>query len=49
MAACLLVMRGKSPGSAAVELERARGVSVPETAEHRLWIDRHAASLSHAK
>jgi len=49
MAACLLVMRGKDPGSAVIELERARGTSVPETAEQRQWIDLYASSLAHLK
>ncbi|HEY4901523.1 MAG TPA: protein-tyrosine phosphatase family protein [Terriglobales bacterium] len=49
IAACLLVMRGQDPGSAIVELERARGTSVPETAEQRRWIDLFASSLTHVK
>jgi protein-tyrosine phosphatase len=49
IAACLLVMRGKGPGSAVMELERARGTPVPETAEQRQWIDLYASSLIHNK
>lgn len=49
MAACLLVMRGKDPGSAVLEVERARGTSVPETAEQRRWIDLYASSLTPLK
>ncbi|HEY4960121.1 MAG TPA: protein-tyrosine phosphatase family protein [Terriglobales bacterium] len=49
MAACLLVMRGKDPGSAVRELERARGTSVPETAEQRRWMDQYASGLTHVK
>jgi protein-tyrosine phosphatase len=49
MAACLLVLRGKDPESAVIELERARGTSVPETEEQRRWIDLYASSLAHAK
>ncbi len=49
MAACLLVTRGKDPGSAVAELERARGTTVPETAEQRSWIDLYASSLTRVK
>ena len=49
LATCLLVMRGKDPGSAVMELERARGTAVPETAEQRHWIDLHASNLTPAK
>jgi protein-tyrosine phosphatase len=49
IAACLLVTRGENPGSAVVELERARGTTVPETAEQRAWIDLYASSLTHVK
>jgi hypothetical protein len=44
-----LVMRGKDPGSAVMELERARGTAVPETAEQRHWIDLYASNLTPAK
>jgi len=49
MAACLLVARGKEPGAAVVELDRAREITVPETAEQRSWIDLYASSLTRAK
>jgi protein-tyrosine phosphatase len=49
MAACLLVMRGKDPRSAVIELERARGTSAPETVEQRSWIDLYASSLTRVK
>ena len=49
MAACLLVMRGKNPGAAVTELERARSTSVPETAEQRQWIDLYASTLTQVK
>src|SRR5271166_2194209 len=49
MAACLLMMRGKDTTSAILELERARGTSVPETAEQRRWIDLYASSLTQVK
>jgi protein-tyrosine phosphatase len=42
IAACLLVIRGMDPGSAVAALERARGTTVPETAEQRSWIDLYA-------
>lgn len=43
IAACLLVMKGWSPGAAVEMLTAARGVQVPETAEQRRWIDHYAA------
>jgi protein-tyrosine phosphatase len=49
IAACLLVMRGRDPRSTVIELGRARGTSVPETAEQRRWIDLFASSLTHVK
>lgn len=49
MAACLLVTRGMDPGSAVAELDRARGTTVPETAEQRSWIDLYASSLTRVK
>jgi protein-tyrosine phosphatase len=42
VAACLLVKKGMSPGAAVDSVSAARGVSVPETAEQRDWIDHHA-------
>jgi protein-tyrosine phosphatase len=49
IAACLLVMKGKDPASAVMELERVRGTTVPETDEQRRWIDLYAAGLGHTK
>ena len=49
IAACLLVSRGVSPGSAVDALSAARGIQVPETAEQRQWIDHYAAVLAHPK
>jgi len=46
VAACLLVKKGLSPGAAIDSVSAARGVSVPETAEQRDWIDHHAAALT---
>jgi protein-tyrosine phosphatase len=43
VAACLLVARGESPETAVEKLSAARGVSTPETAEQRRWIDHYAA------
>lgn len=43
IAACLLISKGWTPEVAVERLGAARGVSVPETAEQRLWIDRYAA------
>jgi protein-tyrosine phosphatase len=49
MAACLLVSKGLSPGAAVDAISAVRGVSVPETAEQRQWIDHFAAVLANAK
>ncbi|MGD0760128.1 MAG: dual specificity protein phosphatase family protein [Candidatus Sulfotelmatobacter sp.] len=49
VAACLLVRNGMSPGAAVESVSAARGVSVPETAEQRDWIDHYAAALSSTK
>jgi protein-tyrosine phosphatase len=49
MAACLLVKKGMSPGAAIASVSAARGVSVPETAEQRDWIDHYAVGLTAAK
>ncbi len=46
VAACLLVKKGMSPGAAIDSVSAARGVSVPETAEQRAWIDHHSAALT---
>jgi protein-tyrosine phosphatase len=48
-AACLLVRNGMSPGAAVESVSAARGLSVPETAEQRDWIDHYAAALSSTK
>jgi protein-tyrosine phosphatase len=44
--ACLLVRSGMSPGAAVEMVSVARGVSIPETAEQRDWIDRYAAAFA---
>lgn len=49
VAVCLLVKRGMSPGAAVESVSAARGISVPETAEQRDWIDRYAATLTVSK
>jgi len=49
VAACLLVRNGMSPGAAVESVSAARGLSVPETAEQRDWIDHYAAALSSTK
>ena len=49
VAVCLLVARGMSPGAAVESVSAARGVTVPETAVQREWIDRYAAALTSAK
>jgi protein-tyrosine phosphatase len=49
VAACLLVRNGMSPGAAVESVSAARGLSVPETAEQRDWIDQYAAALSSTK
>ena len=49
IAACLLVMKGWSPGAAVEMLTAARGASVPETEEQRRWIDHYAALLAGTK
>lgn len=46
VAACLLVKNGMSPGAAVDLVSAARGVSVPETAEQRDWIDHYATALT---
>jgi len=49
LGACLLVRKGMSPGAAVESVSAVRGVSVPETAEQRDWIDHYAVALSSAK
>jgi protein-tyrosine phosphatase len=46
VAACLLVKRGMSPGTAVEKISAARGVEVPETEEQRDWIDHYASALT---
>jgi protein-tyrosine phosphatase len=46
VAACLLVKKGMSPGAAVDSVSAARGVSIPETAEQRDWIDHHSSALT---
>ena len=49
MAACLLVLSGKTPETAVEIVSRARGIPVPETREQRHWIDLFASNLTSAK
>lgn len=49
VAACLLVTQGTDPETAVRNLSAARGVTIPETAEQRRWIDRFAALVANAK
>ena len=49
VAACLLIRKGISPGSAVETISAARGVPVPETSEQRDWIDHYAVSLAATK
>jgi protein-tyrosine phosphatase len=49
VAACLLVKKGMSPGAAVESVSAARGLSIPETAEQRDWIDHYAAALPGVK
>jgi protein-tyrosine phosphatase len=49
MAACLLVMKGLKPEAAVKSLSTARGISVPETAAQRRWIDHYATTLAGTK
>jgi len=46
VAACLLVKSGMSPGAAVDAVSAARGMSVPETAEQRDWIERYAPAFA---
>jgi protein-tyrosine phosphatase len=46
VAACLLLKHGVDPETAVQRLRAARGVSMPETAEQRRWIDRYAESFA---
>ncbi len=49
VAACLLVTKGLTPESAVKTVSAARGMSVPETAEQRRWIDHYAAVMAGTK
>jgi protein-tyrosine phosphatase len=49
MAACLLVMKGLKPEAAVKSLSAVRGISVPETAAQRRWIDHYATTLAGTK
>jgi protein-tyrosine phosphatase len=49
MAACLLVKKGMSPGAAVASVSAARGMSTPETAEQRDWVDHYAVGLTATK
>jgi protein-tyrosine phosphatase len=42
IAACLFLKTGEEPAAIVKRLSAARGISVPETAEQRTWIDRYA-------
>lgn len=42
VSACLLVLKGFSPDAAVQILSDSRGVTIPETAEQRQWIDYYA-------
>ncbi len=45
VAACVLVTLGESPQSAFEHIERARGRSVPDTAEQKEWVISFARDL----
>jgi protein-tyrosine phosphatase len=49
VAACLLMKKGMSPGAAVESVSAARGVSIPETAEQRDWIDHYSVALTGTK
>jgi protein-tyrosine phosphatase len=49
VAGCLLVAKGVNPEAAVERLSAARGVSIPETAAQRRWIDHYAAISAGAK
>jgi len=46
IAVALLIEAGLGPEEAIRRVSKARGVSVPETAEQRLWIESFAAALT---
>lgn len=45
VAACVLVTSGESPGVAFQQIQRARGRSVPDTAEQKEWVSSFARNL----
>ena len=47
--ACLMIAAGMNAQTAIDRLSAGRGVSIPETAEQRRWIDYYAGSLASAK
>jgi protein-tyrosine phosphatase len=49
VAACLLVRKGMSPGSAISSVSAARGVPIPETPVQRDWIEHYAVALASSK
>jgi len=49
VAACLLVKKGMSPGAAVESVSAARGLTVPETAAQREWIDHFAVASAGVK
>jgi|SRR5271166_100931 len=49
IAASLLVMKGLTPEAAVKALGAARGVTIPETAAQRRWIDHYATVLAGTK
>ncbi len=49
VATCLLVKKGMSPGAAVKSVSAARGLTVPETAEQREWIDHFAVASAGVK
>jgi protein-tyrosine phosphatase len=46
ISACLLMNQGITPQTAVDRISAARGVSIPETAEQRTWIDYYAGTLA---
>jgi protein-tyrosine phosphatase len=49
VAACLLVTKGLDSKTAMSQVSDARGISVPETPEQRLWVDRFATNFANLK
>ncbi len=46
VAACWLIKNGMSPGAAVEAVSAAPGVSMPETAEQREWIERYSPAIT---